>query len=92
METAGEKVLGQLPAVALTMEDVRHAAARIEGRVLRTPTIGSAVLSRITGADIVLKLDHLQAVGSFKERGAANRLALLAPEERARGVVAMSAR
>ncbi len=91
MESVGERVLGQLPAVALSLEDVRRAAARIEGRVLRTPTIGSAVLSRITGAEIVLKLDNLQAVGSFKERGAANRLALLSAEERARGVVAMSA-
>jgi len=78
-------------SAALSFDDVRQAAARIEGRVLRTPTIGSAVLSRLTGADIVLKLDNLQAVGSFKERGAANRLSLLSAEERARGVVAMSA-
>jgi threonine dehydratase len=78
-------------SAALSFDDVRQAAARIEGRVLRTPTIGSAVLSRLTGADIVLKLDNLQAVGSFKERGAANRLSLLSADERARGVVAMSA-
>jgi threonine dehydratase len=70
---------------------VHAAAARIEGHVLRTPTVPSAVLSRLTGAEIWLKLDHLQAVGSFKERGAANRLALLTDAERARGVVAMSA-
>jgi threonine dehydratase len=75
----------------LTIEDVRAAAARIAGHVLRTPTLPSAVLSRLTGAEIYLKLDNLQAVGSFKERGAANRLASLTPEERARGVVAMSA-
>jgi threonine dehydratase len=78
-------------SATLSFDDVREAAARIEGRVLRTPTIGSAVLSRLTGAEIVLKLDNLQAVGSFKERGAANRLSLLSAEERARGVVAMSA-
>jgi threonine dehydratase len=78
-------------STTLSFDDVRQAAARIEGRVLRTPTIGSAVLSRLTGAEIVLKLDNLQAVGSFKERGAANRLSLLSAEERARGVVAMSA-
>jgi threonine dehydratase len=78
-------------SATLSFDDVRQAAARIEGRVLRTPTVGSAVLSRLTGADIVLKLDNLQAVGSFKERGAANRLSLLSAEERARGVVAMSA-
>jgi threonine dehydratase len=78
-------------STTLSFDDVRQAEARIEGRVLRTPTIGSAVLSRLTGAEIVLKLDNLQAVGSFKERGAANRLSLLSAEERARGVVAMSA-
>jgi threonine dehydratase len=74
-----------------TIEDVTAAAARIQGKILRTPTTVSAVLSRQTGAAIVLKLDNLQAVGSFKERGAANRLALLSPAERARGVIAMSA-
>ena len=49
------------------------------------------MLSRLTGAEVYLKLDNLQAVGSFKERGAANRLAMLTEDERARGVVAMSA-
>jgi len=75
----------------LTFGDVEAAAERIRGSVLRTPTVPSAVLSRMTGAEIYLKLDNLQAVGSFKERGAANRLALLTADERARGVVAMSA-
>jgi threonine dehydratase len=75
----------------LTLGDVRQAATRIAGKILRTPTVPCAVLSRQTGAEIFLKLDNLQAVGSFKERGAANRLALLTPDERARGVVAMSA-
>ncbi len=75
----------------LTFNDVEAAAERIRGSVLRTPTVPSAVLSRMTGAEIFLKLDNLQAVGSFKERGAANRLALLTEDERARGVVAMSA-
>lgn len=75
----------------LSFEDVRAAAGRIAGHVLRTPTLPSPVLSRLTGAEVWLKLDNLQAVGSFKERGAANRLALLTAEERARGVVAMSA-
>jgi threonine dehydratase len=79
------------PRDVLTIDDVHAAAARIDGHVLRTPTVPSAVLSRLTGAEIWLKLDHLQAVGSFKERGAANRLALLTDAERARGVVAMSA-
>ncbi|MBV1837668.1 threonine ammonia-lyase [Acetobacter estunensis] len=75
----------------ITFEDITAAALRIRGRVLRTPTISSHSLSLATGADITLKLENLQAVGSFKERGAANRLALLTPEERERGVIAVSA-
>lgn len=73
------------------LQDVRAAAARIEGRVIRTPTLFSDALSRATGAQVTLKLDNLQAIGSFKERGAANKLALLGPEERKRGVIAASA-
>ncbi|MDG6095300.1 threonine ammonia-lyase [Acetobacter sp. AN02] len=75
----------------VTFGDVQDAARRISGRVLRTPSVPSHALSKATGADITLKLENLQAVGSFKERGAANRLALLTPEERARGVIAVSA-
>ncbi len=71
--------------------DVRAAAARIEGRVLRTPSIRSHAVSQAAGADVTLKLDTLQFTGSFKERGAANRLALLSEAERAAGVIAMSA-
>jgi threonine dehydratase len=73
------------------LADVRAAAARIEGRVLRTPSIHSDSVSRATGASVTLKLENLQATGAFKERGAANRLALLTGTERAAGVVAMSA-
>jgi threonine dehydratase len=79
-----------LPAL-VTLADVRAAAARIRGAVLRTPTIRCDALSRATGATIHLKLDNLQATGAFKERGAANRIALLSARERAAGVVAMSA-
>ena len=75
----------------IDLGDVRAAATRIAGRVLRTPTITSHALSQATGAAITLKLDNLQAVGSFKERGAANRLALLDASERARGVITVSA-
>lgn len=75
----------------ITLQDVRAAAVRIEGRVLRTPMIHSDSVSRATGAQVFLKLDNLQATGAFKERGAANRLALLTPEECKRGVIAMSA-
>ncbi|GCE90038.1 threonine dehydratase [Komagataeibacter diospyri] len=75
----------------ITLEDITAAAQRIKGRVLHTPTVPCQTLSRATGADIVLKLDNLQAVGSFKERGAANKLALLTPRERERGVITVSA-
>ena len=75
----------------ITLDDVEKAAERIAGRVLRTPMLPCPAISALTGAEIVLKLDNLQVTGAFKERGAANRLALLSPHERARGVVAMSA-
>jgi threonine dehydratase len=73
------------------LADVRAAAGRIAGSVLRTPTVRSDAVSRATGARVTLKLDNLQATGAFKERGAANRLALLSADERDAGVVAMSA-
>jgi threonine dehydratase len=75
----------------ITYYDVLAARGRIEGRVLRTPSIACDALSQATGATITLKLDNLQATGAFKERGAANRLALLTAAERRAGVVAMSA-
>lgn len=70
------------------LAEVRAAAERIRGAVLRTPTVPSDAVSRAAGRPVLLKLDTLQATGAFKERGAANRIALL---RGARGVVAMSA-
>ena len=75
----------------ITVADVEAAAARIAGRVLRTPALPSDAISRATGAVVTLKLENLQAIGSFKERGAANRLSLLSEAERRAGVIAMSA-
>jgi threonine dehydratase len=75
----------------LRFADVTAAAERIAGRILRTPALPSEAVSRATGAEVVLKLDNLQVTGAFKERGAANRLALLTDAERERGVIAMSA-
>ncbi len=83
--------LRAVDAPSITLADVRAAAARIRGAVLRTPTIYSDALSRATGARVHLKLDNLQATGAFKERGAANRIALLTAREREAGVIAMSA-
>lgn len=73
------------------LDDIRAAAERIAGRVLRTPALPSHAVSHATGANVTLKLENLQAIGSFKERGAANKLALLTGAERRAGVVAMSA-
>ena len=75
----------------ITYDDVLAASRRIQGAVLRTPFLRSDGLSRLTGAELYVKMDHLQATGAFKERGAANRIALLGEDERRRGVVAMSA-
>ena len=75
----------------IQLVDVEDAARRIAGKVIRTPSVPSAAVSHATGADVVLKLENLQATGAFKERGAANRLAMLTEGERSAGVVAMSA-
>ncbi len=75
----------------ITLDDVRAAAVRIKGSVLRTPAVRSAAISRAVGADVTLKLENQQATGAFKERGAANRLAMLSESERKAGVIAMSA-
>ena len=80
-----------LQPVPFGLADIRAAAARIQGAVLRTPTIPCHAVSRVVGCETWLKLDNLQATGAFKERGAANRLALLTARERAAGVIAMSA-
>src|SRR6185295_4444556 len=75
----------------ISLEAIRAAAARIEGAVERTPFLPSQTLSRLTGCELHLKFENLQFTASFKERGALNKLACLSAEERARGVVAMSA-
>ena len=82
---------GVAAAPTVTFADVEAAAARIAGAVLRTPMLVSDAVSRATGSRVHLKLDNLQATGAFKERGAANRIALLGEAERRAGVIAMSA-
>jgi threonine dehydratase len=77
--------------VPLTAADVRAAAGRISGKVVRTPTLYSATLSAITGADIWLKFENLQFTAAYKERGALNALLQLPEEQRSRGVIAASA-
>jgi threonine dehydratase len=73
------------------LAEIEAAAARIEGAVLRTPTVPSRALSDRFDARLYLKLENLQHTGAYKERGALNKLLLLNDEERARGVIAASA-
>src|SRR5262245_6765372 len=79
------------PPSILTLSDIRGAALRILGKVDVSPCAESSYLSEVTHTRLCLKLENLQRTGSFKERGAANLLELLTPEERARGVITASA-
>ena len=74
------------------VDDIRAAAERIRGHVVRTPLVRSPRLAALTGArNIYLKLENQQFTGSFKDRGAFNKLKQLTAEEARRGVIAMSA-
>jgi threonine dehydratase len=75
----------------LTAADVRAAAARIAGAVVRTPTMHSKTLSAIAGADIWLKFENQQFTAAYKERGALNAMLLLGGAKINRGVIAASA-
>jgi threonine dehydratase len=79
--------MGEAP----TIDDIRAAAARIEGQVIRTPMLVSRTLSEITGAEVWLKFENLQFTAAYKERGALNKLLQLSEEDRKRGVIAASA-
>ena len=75
----------------LDIDDVRAAAARLRGHVLDTPCLPSRTLGELLGCEVFLKFENLQFTASFKERGALNKIAQLSPQERARGVLAVSA-
>jgi len=75
----------------IDLADIREAARQIAGQVLATPLLPSPRLSEITGAEVWVKYENLQATGSFKERGALVKLESLTEAERKRGVIAMSA-
>lgn len=76
--------------VVPTIDDVRAAAARISGAVRRTPVMRAAPARDRFDFDLTMKLECLQASGSFKARGASNKVALLPPAEKARGLVTAS--
>src|SRR5713226_10649797 len=75
----------------MTPEDVQAARDRLHATIYVSPCPYSETLSALTGARVFVKLENLQMTGSFKERGAANLLLQLSPDERRRGVVAASA-
>ena len=77
-------------ALAIDLQDVRAAAARISRVAHRTPVLRSRTLDELTGAQVALKAENLQRGGAFKFRGAYNALAAMDPAQRARGVCAVS--
>jgi threonine dehydratase len=81
----------QKPEIAITPADVLAARQVIRSHVRHTPIVASAELSRQSGGDVHLKLECWQRTGSFKVRGALNRLSALSPQEWKRGVVTASA-
>src|SRR5579862_5620967 len=79
------------PPLPVTMDDILAARGRIDGAVVRTPTLISKTLSDMVGAIVHLKFENLQFTAAYKERGALNRLLTLGAEARERGVIAASA-
>ncbi len=75
---------------APTLQDIYRARQRIERTARRTPTFPSPLLTSRLTSPVHLKLENLQVTGSFKVRGAANKIGGLTPVERARGVIAVS--
>jgi threonine dehydratase len=75
----------------ISLDDIFAARERISSSVYLSPCTHSQMLSGLTDLDIYLKLENLQMTGSFKERGALNRIAMLTPAQAERGVVAASA-
>jgi threonine dehydratase len=78
-------------SAAVTLDSIRAARERIRDVIYHSPCPYSLSLSRLTGSEIYCKLDHLQMTGSFKERGARNKLLLLGDAGRSSGVIAASA-
>jgi threo-3-hydroxy-L-aspartate ammonia-lyase len=77
-------------SLAVSFDDVVTAAARLEGRVHRTPLMSSSTLNELVGATVRAKAEHLQRTGSFKIRGALNRILQLNEADASHGVVAFS--
>ncbi|MGE5723278.1 MAG: threonine ammonia-lyase [Sphingomonadales bacterium] len=80
-----------LEDLPVSLADIRAAARRLEGAIVRTPTMRSGTLSELTGANVYLKFENLQFTAAYKERGALNKLLLMDEVTRSRGVIAASA-
>lgn len=78
-------------AALVELDHILDARRRLDGVVARTPTETSRAVSEEVGTQVLLKCEHLQRTGSFKLRGAYNRIVRLSADERARGVVCASA-
>ena len=79
------------PGSPVTLAEIERVRKQVAGAIVETPCIRSRTLSDIAGCEVWLKFENLQFTASFKERGALAKLLSLTPEERARGVIAMSA-
>ena len=77
--------------MAVTLADIQAARERLQGVIVPTPIIEDARLSREIGAKAGLKAESLQKAGSFKIRGAFNKISQLSDDEKKRGVIAASA-
>src|SRR6202521_4231967 len=90
MKSSAKKSEGQSkeqakgPARAVTLKTIQQAAKRIRSSIYLSPFMRSETFSQLTGNSLFLKLENLQMTGSFKERGALNKILLLTPDERRR--------
>jgi threonine dehydratase len=95
-QTAKARIMATASSVApdplpVSFADIQAAAARIGGSVVRTPTLHSQTLSKVTGAHVWLKFENHQFTAAYKERGALNTLLQMGADKRAKGVIAASA-
>ena len=75
----------------VTLQTIQAAAARIRDSIILSPFVRSEKFSKLTGNTVFFKLENQQMTGSYKERGALNKILLLSEDERRKGVIAASA-
>lgn len=89
-DTNIDPAVNPVPDDTFSIADIEAAAARVAGVVRRTPLLESTRLNDLLGARLLVKAECLQHTGSFKFRGAYNRLSAMSPEDRARGILTYS--